>query len=430
MVSDTPVAISANTGNLTRTGNSFLGWNTAADGTGAEWAANETYTPTANITLYAQWGSSVSFNANGSTSGAVPATRVIGVSETMTLTAGTVAKSGYTFAGWNTQANGTGTRYETGTSFSAPANITLYAQWNSLIRFDANNGTGAPNVDSVTATGTVNVTLATAGTLARTGFTFGGWNTRSDGTGTLYAAGLTTYTPAGNITLYAKWTGNPYTVTYNGNTNTSGSTATKNITGGTPATMTSNGFVKTGYSFLGWSESSTATTASIADGSTQTFYGNKTLYAIWKPDVYTVTYNANSALGAATKSSETFTVGTTGLTLTSVGTMVKQGYRFSGWSATNNGTTALTSPYSPASSLTLYAIWTANQYRIYYDSNTATSGTISSFLFTAGTAFSLAAVTNFAKTGFTANGWNLAANGSGTAFTTTQSVTLYETTTV
>jgi uncharacterized repeat protein (TIGR02543 family) len=431
MLADIPVAVSGNTGTLARTGNSFMGWNTAANGSGTLYRASDSYTPTANVTLYAQWGSGVTFDSNTATSGSLPSNKVLAPSETMTLTSGTLAKTGYTFAGWNTAANGSGTHYDTGTAFTSLQNITLYAQWNSLIRFDVNGGTGSPNIDSVTATGTVAVTLATAGTMARTGFTFNGWNTAANGTGTLYSAGLTTYAPVGNITLYAKWTGNPYTVTFNGNGNTSGTIANKSITGGTPFAITANTFVRTGYSFSGWAETNTATTAAYADGSTQTFYGNKTLYALWKPDVYTITYNANGALGAASKSSETYTVGTTGATLATLGTMTKQGYRLTGWASAANGTTALTSPYVPTASITVYAIWTANQYTLYYDSNTANTGSIAALVFTAGTAFTITPVTpSIVKNGYTSNGWNTVRNGSGTAFPGSSSVTLYDTTTV
>ena len=430
MVADTPVALSANVGTLARTGNTFLGWNTAANGTGTAYAPGESYTPTANVTLYVQWGSRVTFDSNTATSGTLPANATVASGSSLTLGSGTIAKTGYTFAGWNTAANGSGTRYDTGTAFTPTQNITLYAQWNSLIRFDVNGGTGAPSVDSVTATGTVAVTLASQGTMARTGYTFNGWNTRADGTGTLYAGGLTTYSPVGNITLYAKWTGNPYTITFLGNGSTSGTTAAKNFTGGTLTTLTTNGFLRMGYSFIGWAETTTASVAQYADGSSQTFFNNMSLYALWKPDVYTVTYNPNTALGSATKSSETYTVGTTGLSLTTVGTMVKQGYRFSGWSVTSGGTTALTSPYSPTTSVTLYAIWSANQYKLFYDSNTATSGSLAPITFTAGTAFNLNGNLNFTKVGYTAIGFNTAANGSGTFFAGGASVTFYDTTTV
>ncbi|CAN2230032.1 Listeria/Bacterioides repeat [Candidatus Nanopelagicaceae bacterium] len=575
MVADTPVALSANTGTLTKTGNTFIGWNTQANGLGTSYAVNESYTPTANVTMYALWGSGVTFDSNTATSGTKPSNAALVPGQTVTLSQGTLAKTGYTFAGWNTAANGSGTRYETGTAFSSSTNITLYAQWNSLIRFDANGGSGAPNVDSVTATGTVAVTLATQGTLLRTGFTFGGWTTVNNGTGSLYAAGLSTYAPAGNITLYAKWTGLPFTISFVSDYN-SGSTPSKSIIAGTPAALPVNGFVLNGYRFIGWSDTYRATTATYADGSTQTFFGDKTLYAVWKPDVYTITYNSNGpaaqassvtfsqvftlgtapaasvytawqtfasqltssynsftfsssnggsitvtdsvkvnqiasairtnsaissvigantwtftispymefgnagfgdcrnpayvvrpampssnwggvgvtcggatqtitisfnldpsaqpinsmVLGSPSKASETYTVGTTGVTLATVGTMVRQGYRFSGWATTNTGTTAQTSPYVATNSHTLYAIWTANQYRLLYDSNTATSGSLASLNFTAGSSFNLNGVLNFQKTGYTQTGWNTKANGTGYFYEGGGSVIAFDTTTV
>ena len=576
MVADTPVALSANTGTLARIGNSFLGWNSQANGLGTSFAVTDTYTPTANITLFAQWGSRVTFDSNTATSGTVPAATTLAMGSSLTLASGTIAKTGYTFAGWNTSANGSGTRYETGTSFTPTQNITLFAQWNSLIRFDVNGGTGAPSVDSVTATGTVAVTLATQGTMVRTGYSFGGWTTVNNGTGLLFAAGLSTYAPAGNITLFAKWTGNPYTVTFNGNSNTGGLTAAKSIVGGTPAGLTANGFTRTGYSFNGWAETNTATVAQYADGSTQTFFGHITLYALWKPDVYTITYNSNGpaaqassvtfsqlftinsapaasaypawqsfasqltgtynsftfassnggsitvtdsikvaqiatairtsanitsvigantwtytasgmfefgnagygncttpayvvrtvtatsswggvgatcgaatqtitltfyqdplapskismVLGSPSKASDTYTVGSTGVTLATVGTMVRQGYRFGGWATTATGTTAQTSPYVATNTHTLFAIWTANQYRLLYDSNTATSGSLASLNFTAGSSFNLNGVLNFQKTGFTQTGWNTKANGTGYFYEGGGSVIAFDTTTV
>ena len=78
---------------------------------------------------------------------------------------------------------------------------------------------------------------------------------------------------------------------------------------------------------------------------------------------------------------------------------------------------------------TLYAKWTATTFPVTFDSNTATSGTMSNQTFTAGTGQALTS-NAFSKTGFTFNGWNTAADGSGTSYTNGQSVTLYETTTV
>ncbi|WP_146200620.1 InlB B-repeat-containing protein, partial [Paenibacillus agaridevorans] len=62
------------------------------------------------------------------------------------------------------------------------------------------------------------VIVKASGSLVRNGYTFAGWNTLANGTGTNYAAGATLTIGAANVTLYAKWTPNPtYTVTYNGN---------------------------------------------------------------------------------------------------------------------------------------------------------------------------------------------------------------------
>ena len=87
----------------------------------------------------------------------------------------------YTFKNWNTAANGSGTSYNPGASYSTDANVTLYAQWNS-------------------STGTAAVTLPTP---TRSGFIFKGWATSSGA-----ASGFTgSYTPSGNVTLYAVWAG-------------------------------------------------------------------------------------------------------------------------------------------------------------------------------------------------------------------------------
>ena len=60
-------------------------------------------------------------------------------------------------------------------------------------------------------------TALTTNTFTRTGYTFTGWNTAANGSGTAYAAGATFTMGAANVTLYAQWTINSYTVTYSGN---------------------------------------------------------------------------------------------------------------------------------------------------------------------------------------------------------------------
>ncbi|WP_183570515.1 S-layer homology domain-containing protein, partial [Paenibacillus endophyticus] len=123
---------------LVKTGNTFTGWNTAADGTGTPYAANATFgMGAANVTLYAQWTANptytVTYNGNGSTGGTVP-TDSNPYEQNATVTVlgntGSLEKTGNTFAGWNTAADGTGTAYAANATFGmAAANVTLYAQW-------------------------------------------------------------------------------------------------------------------------------------------------------------------------------------------------------------------------------------------------------------------------------------------------------------
>ena len=96
-------------------------------------------------------------------------------------------------------------------------------------------------------------TIPTPG--AVTGYTWGGWYKES---GLTTSAG-TTWSPTANATLYGKWTANTYTVKYNGNGNTGGSTANSTHTYNTAKALTTNGFTKTGYTFAGWSTSSSDT---------------------------------------------------------------------------------------------------------------------------------------------------------------------------
>jgi uncharacterized repeat protein (TIGR02543 family) len=201
---------------------------------------------------------SISYNANNGV-GAVPSTVTqTAPNQDLTVVGYAGSRSGYRLAGWNTNANGTGTLYQDGdVQSNMTASLSLFAEWDSIITYDTNSATSG-SVPSATLARTSNAvtTLATnSGTLARTGYTFGGWNTRADGAGTNYAAGLTTYASPGDITLYAQWNS---TITYSGNGNTSAAgtvPAVKNMTGSAsqtyllPAPTT---LLRTNFTFAGW----------------------------------------------------------------------------------------------------------------------------------------------------------------------------------
>jgi uncharacterized repeat protein (TIGR02543 family) len=107
-------------------------WNTAADGSGTIYIPGETIPKvTSNITLHAQWSLNrytINYNSNGGT-GNISADAYIKHDSTYTLKTNTFTREGYLFAGWNTEADGSGIAYPPDGSFSATDNVTLYAQW-------------------------------------------------------------------------------------------------------------------------------------------------------------------------------------------------------------------------------------------------------------------------------------------------------------
>jgi uncharacterized repeat protein (TIGR02543 family) len=157
------------------------------------------YASAGNITLYAQWNSTITYNGNGNTGGSVPDPTIAkGTASNTTLAnAGTLVRTGFTFGGWNTQADGLGTNYASGlTTYASTGNTTLYARWTATVTFDPNGASGSPATSSSNSTpktsqvfvNTISslplTDLPTVGTMAKPGYTFIGWNTAANGSGT------------------------------------------------------------------------------------------------------------------------------------------------------------------------------------------------------------------------------------------------------
>ena len=121
----------------------------------------------------------VTFNANAGTGTAPTALAQSSSGGAVTLPATTaMTRAGFTAAGWNTAADGSGTSYAVGASYTPSAAITLYVKWNIVVTYLANGGSGsAPTAAIATISGGVNsVVVANANTLTRTRYTFAGWN--------------------------------------------------------------------------------------------------------------------------------------------------------------------------------------------------------------------------------------------------------------
>ena len=305
----------------------------------------------------------VTFNSNGGTGSMSP--QVANVPTALTLN--TFTRTGYTFAGWNTVAGGTGTSYANGVIYDFSADLPLYAQWTAntySVTFDANGGTTPVPTSKVVTFGSTYSTLATT---TRTGYTLVGWFTAATG-GTQVTSG-TSVTTASNHTLFAQWTANSYTVTFDANGGTTPAPTSKVVTFGsaygTLATTT-----RTGYTFVGWftaaSGGTQVTTASIVSTAS-----NHTLFAQWTANTYTVTFDANGGT-TPTPASKSVTFGSAYGTLA---TTTRTGYTFVGWFTAASGGTQVTtaSIVSTASNHTLFAQWTANTYTVTFDANGGTT---------------------------------------------------------
>jgi uncharacterized repeat protein (TIGR02543 family) len=115
-------------------------------------------------------------------------------------------------------------------------------------------------------------------TPTRSGYTFTGWNTKSDGSGTTYKAGAS-YKPTANTTLYAQWKKNVYTLTYNAN---GGSGAPAKQTGNGNVTISGTSPYRSGYMFLGWTTVKTSTVVKYKPRDTIKLTSDLTLYAVWQ----------------------------------------------------------------------------------------------------------------------------------------------------
>lgn len=163
-----------------------------------------------------------------------------------------------------------------------------------------------------------------------------------------------------------------YTLSFNGNGQNSGSTASITKTWSTTISLPANGFQKTGYTFVGWNTNSAGTGTTYQPGASYTITADVTLYAKWSQITYPVTYNGNAADGGST-ASQTKVWGTP-LTLQANG-FTRTNYTFLYWNtaADGSGTTYNAgASYTANAVLTLYAIWKKNNIPVFIND----SGTI------------------------------------------------------
>ncbi len=337
----------------TRAGYEFIGWYKTPDNFIVKITSNSIVPQAVSQTLYAGWKANT-YTVFFDTTGGETVSSISSKTVTFDKPYGELpvcTRPGYTFDGWYTAPRG-GTKILNTSIFSITANQTLYAHWNIktyTITFDANGGTGAPAAQ----TKTFGVALTLSSTIpTREGYIFQGWS--SSPTGSVSYKPEAPFVLDINHTLYAVWKANNYTITYspNGGAELQLQSKTHDVDINLLTYIPERG----GYTFLGWATSPDGAVA-YAPGASFSGNGNTTLYAVWKVNTYTVTFNANG--GTTPTTSKTVTYRSTYGTLP---TPTRAGYTFVSWALSPDGTNRVneTSDVLYASDVELYAIWESN----------------------------------------------------------------------
>ena len=241
---------------------------------------------------------------------------------------------------------------------------------------------------------------------------------------------VTGYFPGNDISDTVYYYENTYTISYDANGG-SGAPSSQTKAHFTPLTLSSKKPTRVGYTFLGWSTSASATTASYRPGATFSANGNTTLYAVWSTKTYSITFNANGGSGGPTSQTKYHGIK---LLLSSI-EPTRSGYTFLGWGVSSSSTSPTYQPgdwYNSNVSRTLYAVWQKNaptSYTVSYDANGG-SGAPSSQTKTKDATLTLSS-TKPTRSGYTFLGWATSAGATsasyqpGGSYTANASVTLY-----
>lgn len=299
----------------TKTGYTFIGWTgtdideetkalTISKGT----IGNKEYTANWTAKTY-----TVTYNGNGGTPSKT--------SDTATydeyLTLATAERRGYKFDGWKED-----NKIYTSGDWKTDKSVILVAQW-SIIKYNITcnlDGGSATNV----ATYTVNDTI-TLNNPTRAGYAFTGWTYSGQTTPTKT---VSFSNEIGNKTFTANWQANLNTIIFNANSGV-GEMQPQKIYTDSRENLTTNLFVKSGYTFMGWATSASGSVA-YYNGANYKMGANSVynLYAVWSRDTYTVGYILN---GGTAANPTTYNVDTDTFTLNNP---TRDGYEFIGWTGT------------------------------------------------------------------------------------------------
>jgi len=377
----TGVTVLDNTGNYVKTSNTFVGWNTAADGSGNDYYAGDIVTLDTFTVLYAQWTTNptyrITYTSGSATSGTVPVDNrnyQSGDQATVLSNSGNLVKTGYIFHDWTCSSVdvAVGAQLTIGST-----NIVCVAHWIAnkyTVTYDLNGGSGTVPTEIDHVLGET-FTVASSMGFSKTGATFLKWN---DGAND-YLPGATYTIGTSSVVLTAQWSnssGTPpggnggssvtqsYKITFNSN---SPSPATATQSGSGSVNLNPNTFNRNGYTFKGWSTSPSGA-VQYKDKDLINLTGDLTLYAIWEENVtptpnppagngpFTVFFNSNTPAPIIEKQINQGNVKLNSNTFT------RTGFVFLGWSTSPTGGVEYKDQalFNFNKNVTLYAVWQAS----------------------------------------------------------------------
>ena len=283
----------------------FTGWNVGQPGA--------TVTVTSHLTITASWSYNppvytyyITYHANYPNGGDSTSSQSVKSNSSVSIRSASACEfsyTGYTFSHWTTSSSGSGTRWDTGETYSGSrGSETLYAQWsrNSYTNYYNYRNTDGDQ-DWTAQTRYYNSTYTLLSSISddyeSNGWSLYAWGSSSSATSGSSPGSTTSSTSTSTIEYYAI-SRRTVSISYNANggsfSSTPSTTGTQywnqygNAYSNPRLSITSTVPTRTGYEFLGWSTSSTATSADYVYGSTYTFSNaysssaSKTFYAVWE----------------------------------------------------------------------------------------------------------------------------------------------------
>jgi uncharacterized repeat protein (TIGR02543 family) len=298
----------------------------------------------------------ISYFANGGGVTNMPETQIKTHGAALKLSNAIPTRTGYTFQGWAASANGTAA-FQAGASYTTNANAMLYAVWqanNYWLSFDPEGGSVLPSGKTVI----YSETYGELPTPSRAGYSFEGWFISASGGAQIIARDKVTITE--NQTLYAQWTANGYTVSFDANGGSVTPESKSAVFDGAYGELPSP--ARTGYTFAGWYTEPEGGSDVIASDPVNVA-ASHTIFAHWTANAYTAAFDANGGSVTPTSKSVTFDAAYGNLP-----TPARTGYTFNGW---YHGETKITesTQMTVAANHGLQAHWTANTYNVTLNAN-------------------------------------------------------------